>query len=507
MSKLYCVLLIILFSSFNAICQHKEISSDFKLKFSEKSDKNNHSAFKNDGLKYFDKTNNSFTGRDFSVGTKRLKNYGSDINPDVIPKKYPIWVPIAELVAMHTGVCLFSNYVLHNEFAKISFKSVEQNFKTGFVWDPDFFVTNYFAHPFNGSLYYNLARANGYNYYVSSIFAFSGSLTWELFMETEPPAYNDIINTTLSGIFLGEVTHRLSSLLIDEKTTGFERFARELGAGLIDLPRGFNRLFQSRSWEVNRNTYRREPLALNAYYGVNWNNYGTKIGTGVANGAFGFGLLYGDPFKEKKREIMDFFRLAGQFNVGAGQPAIGSLEGYGLLFGKESKSSNKTDKLFGAFQHYDYFENEAYQIGAITFGAGWLNRIKTSKTSNLLTAIHLGIIPLGGSKSAYIDTVERTYSFNGGADTKLEIYYTGNWGLLYAGYNLYWYYTYVGAKGNELYGIFRPKVVINVSKNLGVGAQFLFAHKEAFYHDFPNVSGRTYQAMLLLQYRFGAIAF
>ena len=86
---------------------------------------------------------------------------------------------------------------------------------------------------------------------------------------------------------------------------------------------------------------RRKPLALNAYYGVNWNNYGTKIGTGVANGVAGFGLLYGNPFYDKKREVMDFFRFSGNFNIGAGQPRIASLEGYGLLFGRSKTNFKK----------------------------------------------------------------------------------------------------------------------------------------------------------------------
>jgi hypothetical protein len=285
---------------------------------------------------------------------------------------------------------------------------------------------------------------------------------------------------------------------------------RELGAGIFDLARGFNRLFQGKTWETNTNTYKREPLALNAYYGVNWNNYGTKIGTGVANGVAGFGLLYGNPFYDKKREVMDFFRFSGNFNIGAGQPPIASLEGYGLLFGRSKQTSKKSDNLFGMFHHYDYYSNKAYEIGAISFSAGWLNRFSTSKTSHILTAIHLGVVPLGGSKSNYVDTSggkERNYSYSGGLDTKLEFSYSGKWGLIYAGYNLYWFHTYVGIKGNEFYGIIRPKVVINVTKNLGIGAQFLFAHKMGYYHDYPYVNGRAYQAMLLLQYKFGDITF
>ena len=509
MLKLYIVIFIVIVSSGNAFCQQLELSSDLQLKLSDKNGKNNFSLLEKNRIKEDNKITNSIYLKNNSLGNKRFSIGSDKVNPDVIGKKYPIWVPITELVGLHAGVCLFSNYVLHNDFAKISFESVKKNFETGFVWDPDYFITNYFAHPYNGSIYYNIARANGYNYYVSSVFAFSGSLTWELFMETEPPATNDIINTTISGIFLGEVTHRLSSLLIDDRTTGFERVMREIGIGIIDISRGFNRLFQGKSWAVNKNTYAREPLALNAYYGVNWNNYGTKIGTGIANGVAGFGLIYGDPFKGKKREIMDFFRVAGNFNFGAGQPPIGSLEGYGLLFGKSKKTSKKTDKLQGIFHHYDYYDNKAYEIGAISFGVGWFNRYKTSESSRILATIHLGIIPLGASRSTYIDTTgqERDYSFNGGLDAKLEFSYSGKWGLIYAGYNLYWFSTYVGIAGNELYGLLRPKIVINVTKDLGIGAQFLFAHKEGYYKDYESINGRAYQGMLLLQYKFGDISF
>ena len=508
MIKRYIVLFIILASFGCVLSQQLELSSNLYLKLKDKKT-NGKSLLEKSTIKESDNNTIPLFFKSKPVRKNNLTKKSEKVDPDFV-KKYPLWIPISEVIGLHTAVCLFSNYVLHNDFAKISFKSVAHNFDVGFVWDPDFFLTNFFAHPLNGSIYYNAARANGYNYYVSSAFAFGGSLTWELFMETEPASTNDLISTTISGIFLGEVTHRLSSLLIDERATGFERVMRELGAGLIDLARGFNRLFQGKTWEVNQNTYSRKPLALNAYFGANWNNYGTKIGTGVANGVAGFGLLYGNPFYNKKREIMDFFRFQGSFNIGAGQPAIADLEGYALLFGKSKQTSKKSDKLFGMFHHYDYLSNKAYEIGAISFSAGWMNRFRTSKTSHILTAIHLGVIPLGGSKSSYIDTSggqERNYNYSGGFDTKLEFSYSGKWGIVYAGYNLFWYYTYVGIKGNEFYGILRPKAVFNVTKNLGIGAQFLFAHKIGNYRDYPYVNGRAYQAMLLLQYKFGDISF
>ncbi|MBU4308132.1 MAG: DUF3943 domain-containing protein, partial [Acidobacteria bacterium] len=46
-----------------------------------------------------------------------------------------------------------------------------------------------------------------------------GSLLWEYFGETTRPAYNDIINTTFSGALFGEILYRLSSNILDDRTT------------------------------------------------------------------------------------------------------------------------------------------------------------------------------------------------------------------------------------------------------------------------------------------------
>lgn len=549
MSKIYIILFIFLAFFGNSFCQITDLSEKQVLKFNEDNDKINYSlldngimksnnvikssfvksdllnqlyqselrqnrlspfGFKNNNTKYLIKESNDDLRNGYSYeinllnpGNKKLfQDFSDSLNT-----RYPLWVPIVEIIGMHGGVCLISNYVLHNDFAKISFKSVKKNFETGFVWDPDLFNTNFLAHPFNGSLYYNCARSNGYDYYASSVFAFGGSLTWELFMETEPPAINDIINTTISGIFLGEATHRLSSLIIDERKGGFERVITEIAAGLVDIPRGINRLFQGKSWRISNHSYEKEPLAISGYYGVNWNNYGTKIGTGIANGVLGVNLLYGDPFVIKNWKPMDFFRLSGSFNIGAGQPVAGSLEGYGILTGKTTNIPDNSAHLFGLFHHYDYLSNQAYNIGAVSFGVGWISKYSTSKNSLLVSAIHFNAMPLGGSKSIYVDTVERTYSFGSGLNTKLETSLNFSWGSFYIGYNIYWYYTFVGAIGNEIYGILRPKVTINITKNIGIGAQFMFAHKSAVYHDYANINARTTQSMLLLNYTFGNMNF
>ena len=135
-------------------------------------------------------------------------------NPDN-QKKHP-WKAAIETFGINAFVQSFDRFVLNEDFAKISFNSIEHNIKNGFVWDNDQFSTNLFAHPYHGGLYFNAARSNGMNFWESIPFSFCGSLMWETTCEVEPPAMNDLIATTVGGVCIGEVTYRISDLILDD---------------------------------------------------------------------------------------------------------------------------------------------------------------------------------------------------------------------------------------------------------------------------------------------------
>ena len=140
---------------------------------------------------------------------------------------------------------------------------------------------NFFFHPFSGAAFFNSARANGYRYFESVPFVFLGSLMWEYFGETTRPAYNDIINTTVSGALFGEILYRLTSNLLDDRTTGAERFFRELGAAVLSPGRAFGRLLQGKLTRVTpKEVYQKEPLNVALATGAHWFNKGTSFGTG-----------------------------------------------------------------------------------------------------------------------------------------------------------------------------------------------------------------------------------
>ena len=122
----------------------------------------------------------------------------------------------------------YDRYATKEDFAFISTESVKENFRSGFGYDRDAFNMNQAAHPFHGNLYFNAARSNGYSYWESGAFTLSGSFLWECCMENTQPAINDLVNTTLGGMALGEMAHRLGVMLRDNTASGFRRFVRAL---------------------------------------------------------------------------------------------------------------------------------------------------------------------------------------------------------------------------------------------------------------------------------------
>ncbi|MDR2914386.1 MAG: DUF3943 domain-containing protein [Tannerella sp.] len=123
----------------------------------------------------------------------------------IIRPKRP-WKAALETVGFNLALGTFDRYVLKGDYAQISFSSIKKNFQTGFVWDNDKFATNMFGHPYEGGIYFSAARTNGLNFYESMPYALGGSLMWEFCMETDPPAINDLITTTVGGFSLGETT-------------------------------------------------------------------------------------------------------------------------------------------------------------------------------------------------------------------------------------------------------------------------------------------------------------
>ena len=332
--------------------------------------------------------------------------------PQCNPKKH-FWVGAAEILALQ----LIPNAVSRwggNEWADVSFKSWGQNLTLPWQWDNNAFKNNQFSHPYHGAMYFNAGRTNGYNFWQSAPWAFAGSLTWELFGEAWAPAPNDLLNTTLGGITLGEVLYRISSITLKNEATGFDRVVREVAAGLLNPVRGFNRVVRGEAWKVSRTPPEwRQPTifaAIDIGYrrlvvpGENQNE--------VLNGAvFLAELVYGDPVLDLAKKPFSTFgvRLALASNNGsAGSLSELSIRGN---LGAKKLGSGPLNHL-AMFMTYDYIANPIIEFGGQGFYGGAVLGRRPAKGPRMRAELLGQFMPVAALQSDYYVTEEgRDYDY------------------------------------------------------------------------------------------------
>ena len=423
------------------------------------------------------------------VDTTLQNKYADLLNDDTAyNKRYSLWIPAVETFGFNAFVFSIDRYVFKYDYStQVGFNCWKHNIKTGWEWDTDRFGVNFIGHPYSGNLSFNTARSTGYNFWQSAPFAIGGSLMWEYFGENTLPSYNDIINTPISGIFLGELSYRISSNILDDRTMGMERVLREVASGIINPARGLNRLMQGKSFrKTNLEVYQKEPLNITFYGGIQKlkKNPQDLSNTPNYNGILNLQLDYGNPFENRTRKPYDFFKLRIDLSIGAGRKILDNVRGYGILYGKnyQSDSGNKA-MLFGVYQYYDYWDNRDFELGAIGFGAGIITKLPVNKASksNLYTSVHLSAIPFSGVSTRYgPDTSQyRDYNFGSGLQGKFES--TINAGkrataTLTAYY--YWVHSFVGLKEDNFITIVKPRVTVSLYKNMAVGIEPAFYYND-----------------------------
>ena len=423
----------------------------------------------------------------------------------------PIWIPLAEVVGINVGIWAFNRYVTDASHAYISWESVKNNFKNGWDWDADNLLTNMWAHPFQGSMYYNFARSSGYGYYTSLGVTAFGSFQWEFFMETEPPAINDFIMTSFGGAMYGEMFYRMSNMILNESLSGASRTWNEIGAGVFNPARLMNRLFYGRTARViEPKLYERNPRVGEIGFGMNNVADGTDFQDGDKNGMLTFEYLYGNPFKSTTYKPMDYFHFWMALNFGGNQPALGQFRIHGIVAGKQKTFSNKHKLIWGLFQYIDYMHNSVYEIAGYSIAPGIAWRSPKSEKHLYVANLNVGFMPMGAANSEYAPNHEvpsldsaRTYNMGPGASARLSFTYVYSDLLEFSlKYSFWWVHTAQGAPGDEYIGLLQPKLIFHVYKDWYVGLQYLLYHRKGVYDDYPNVDLRNNEQRLFISWRF-----
>lgn len=424
-------------------------------------------------------------------------------NPLYNPKS-SLWMVALKVTLANASTFAIDRYIFNYEFSIVGINTWKHNLKT-WEWDIDRFGMNYFFHPFSGSMYFNSARASGYSFYESVPFTLLGSLEWEYFGENTLPSYNDVINTPINGIFLGEIFYRLGSNILDDQTTGADRFFREMAVAVITPTRFLSRLISGDiSRSAQEEVYQKEPLNITLSVGYHRINEGIKIEKGSNSVNFNFHVDYGNPFEKRSRKPFDYFKLRTDFDLGVGRKIIDNISGYGMLFGSNIQTGN-LEMLIGLFQHMNFFDNKTFELGTIAFGPSIVSKMLIGRNSSLYTNFHTSIVPFGGlSKRFGPDTTQvKDYNYGAGAEFKLESTYNiSGWvGITFIGY-YWWIHTFAGIPGNiagnNYIALIKPRIAFRIYDNISFGFEHLVYYSDRYPRDFKSVhSVRTEQKIFL----------
>ena len=297
------------------------------------------------------------------------------------PKRSKLYRPLSEMVLVQAVPFVFNYFQTKPNISKISFSSVSKNLSLkNWEFDDDKFLTNQFAHPYHGNLYYNAYRSNGYTFWQSAPGAALGSLVWEIAGETNPASYNDMLNTTLGGIALGEMTYRLAGLIINRKQTGRKRMIQELVATAVNPVNGFNRLLDHK-WKEVSFTDPEDSLEVSVTFDA-----GARLVSKTANQLLhnnraevfsSVRLKYGNPFKDHAKPFDNFYVL---LEVGdADSSKLNALWVQGSIWGKTMGRTLNRQTMLRITMNYDFHKNTAFEYGGQSVLFTWLGHFQLGK--------------------------------------------------------------------------------------------------------------------------------
>ena len=438
------------------------------------------------------------------------------------------------IVGVNLGVWSFNRFMMKEDFAYIDIHTIRDNFRRGFVWDNDKLSTNMFFHPYHGNLYFNAARSNGYNYWLSGLFAFGGSAMWEFFMENEYPSTNDIIATPVGGMALGETLYRTSDLILDDRTIGRERVVREIAAFIVSPMRGLTRVISGDA-RRHRSTSGRQfgiPDVCVAFsVGARALEFKDDIldrGMGITSE---IDIEYGDRFNTEQEKPYDFFTMNVGLNLQKSQPMLGQVNLVGRIWNRELVEKPDMVLNGGIYQHFDFYDSNVisdvspvvpYKI-AIPASVGGGLQFQCQKLGNwdLSASVYGNGILMGAVLSDHYRLVDRDYNIASGFGAKslLTALYKKSKFSVSLSHEFYRFFTWHGYNRDIDWATVDPKTLdaqgdesqssVHVSelrldyrlmKRMFITGSFMHFHRDTNYRYYPDVRSSSTSTRLMLTF-------
>jgi hypothetical protein len=375
------------------------------------------------------------------------------------------------------------------------------NLKAGYIFDDNQFMVNQFGHPYQGGLYFNSGRANGLNYWESSVLAALGSFTWECCGETNQGSINDFYSTTMGGMVLGEITHRLAGLVRDNAATS-HRGTREIAAMAIDPVGGAWRLINGDWGKVQENPpdMRPEVLSVSAQAGALWRGAGGTLEEANAYPYVEVDFGYGDFVRTPWRKPFDAFQT--RFVLGGGK-GISELVVIGRLYGKALGDSPKPTSRFILNQGFAFLSNPAYELGGQSVAGGVAFVQALGRQTNLYVMTLGQFVPLAAISAEDVGVNERTYDYGPalGANVVAALRWKNDPVLRFY-YQSSFIKTVNGSGATHNVHMLQGRAELPLGKTLGAGGSFTWFKRNSHYPTTPDTSTTYPESRLFLSIRF-----
>jgi hypothetical protein len=415
--------------------------------------------------------------------------------PQAIQGKGPsFWQAAAGVVAVNGLTWFYNWHVQRWEWADVGTQSWWANLRGGFSWDDDVFGANQVAHPYHGSLYFNAARSSGYDFWGSTPFVAAGSLGWELFTENVRPSLNDLINTTLGGIALGEAAYRLSSLLTSKRALG-----RKMGAFVVSpVARSHAFLHRRRSRADTARGLLPESSSALIAVGQRIGSGGSPAGMAASRAFVGLSVQYGSAFADRLHRPYDAFEFS--LHLSPEEHVVLSHVGLsGVLSRRTLVRSPRSQMYLALYQHYDYDDLPAFKASSQSLSGALLYRQSAGSRTQVDLGLHLEGVPLGAISSEYQGVRRRDYDYGPGLAGR----FTGalrrdGRDLIRLDARTVWIHSVYGADADHLATTARVSAMVPVVRMVSVGGDVGLTVRRSFYRDMPTATKRIPQVRAYL---------
>ena len=419
-------------------------------------------------------------------------------------------LPAFEIIGFQLLLNLYNrNYDSSKEDYDTDLQTIDDNLHHGWGFDRDSFDINQLGHPYQGSIYYALARSAGLNFWESFGYTTVASAVWEVAGETTPPSLNDQITTSIGGSFLGEALFRTAETF-RKSSREDDNAVPETTATIVSPASDFNRLAFDKKVTPDLDE-QRTAVFKELQLGATTNNYAldtieSKSGDNTF-GAANFAIDYGLPGKAgyEYEHPFDYFNLDFGM-VTSGSDPVDHLLINGLLYGTKYSPSESARGIFGIYGSYNYLAPELFRVASTAFSLGTTGQVwladRVALQGSLLGGIGFGA---GGTDNA----TETGNDFHYGAvpqgilSLKLIM---GNLAMLNISAQDFLVTgpsSDPSGDGNENIGRFQLALTTRVFGPHAVSVKYGQSHRDANFSEAPDQSQRVETIGVFYTYLFG----